>query len=966
MTPNPWTGSYVRDALGLRIDSDPAGLLPVEDLVGVALRRNPRRAHLLVSRVLAKHVPTDPALVLAAGELLGALAAAALGRSVDPAAVRSAAHDLQAALHNDDGGATPGTAHDGGARLRLAHARQAHVRQARVRLAGLNVSVPEFSGPAPVTIGYAETATGLGRTVAGALGSYYLHSTRHAPAGAVAYGAFVEAHSHATSHRLLPTDPSVLGSPAPVVLVDDELSTGATIINTITELHELAPHPCYIVATLIDLRSDADRERFAALARTLDCTITVVALGTGRIDLGEDILARAQALIDDLSAQPAAVEAGADGGEKTEPAAAPGTVTVLDLTGPARIPAGHDGTEHLRPASIRPVRSDRFGNFTGPASGHTSGSTASAAELDLITSAVRAALPGHGSARDAPPPVLVIGTEEFIHLPLRVAEALADAEPQAEPATGPVVGLSDRPPARTVRFSTTTRSPIVPIDDPGYAVRSVVDFASHDVTEDGPGPRHAYNTAGFGAVVLLPEPGTDPSSLTGAGSVTEALRAVAPAVVVVLLPADVPAPEDWTTPVPHTARPAVSAVPLTGPEFGSYAPEDVTWLLKDLRGAALEAPTAEREAAIQSGGANYAESLPMEYLPSADYQDLYEQALARSAPRVAQAVGTVTELALAARNRAPVLVSLARAGTPVGILMRRWAQQMHGLDLPHYTMSIVRGVGMDENALRYLAAAYDPARILFVDGWTGKGAITRELTAALDRFEATDGVRFSSELAVLADPGHSVQLFGTREDYLIPSACLNSTVSGLVSRTVFNRDLIGPEDFHGAKFYAQLAEADVSREFLAAVAAHFDETRGEAVAAAEVLAGTDRRPTWLGWQAVERLSEEYGIHNVNLVKPGVGETTRVLLRRVPWKVLVHPAAKAEVAHVLLLAEQRGVPVEEVPGLPFSCVGMIHPRFTAGAVGADGRAVAVAVEEAGPAGAGAAPSAGADKELAAGA
>ena len=50
-------------------------------------------------------------------------------------------------------------------------------------------------------------------------------------------------------------------------------------------------------------------------------------------------------------------------------------------------------------------------------------------------------------------------------------------------------------------------------------------------------------------------------------------------------------------------------------------------------------------------------------------------------------------------------------------------------------------------------------------------------------------------------------MFGTREDYLIPSACLNSTVSGLVSRTVFNTDHIGPDDFHGAKFYAELGGA---------------------------------------------------------------------------------------------------------------------------------------------------------------
>ena len=47
--------------------------------------------------------------------------------------------------------------------------------------------------------------------------------------------------------------------------------------------------------------------------------------------------------------------------------------------------------------------------------------------------------------------------------------------------------------------------------------------------------------------------------------------------------------------------------------------------------------------------------------------------------------------------------------------------------------------------------------------------------------------------------------------------------------------------------------------------------------------------------------------------------------KVPPKNLVWPA-------------QRGVPVEEVPDLAYSCVGLIHPRFTRGATGADGRAV----------------------------
>ena len=90
-----------------------------------------------------------------------------------------------------------------------------------------------------------------------------------------------------------------------------------------------------------------------------------------------------------------------------------------------------------------------------------------------------------------------------------------------------------------------------------------------------------------------------------------------------------------------------------------------------------------------------------------------------------------------------MLVSLARAGTPVGVLMRRWAQHRHGLDLPHYAVSIVRGRGIDANALRWLAAHHDPADVVFVDGWTGKGAITRELAAALEE-PRLDGIPAST------------------------------------------------------------------------------------------------------------------------------------------------------------------------------------------------------------------------------
>ncbi|MGO4428893.1 cysteine protease StiP domain-containing protein, partial [Streptomyces sp. MCAF7] len=168
-------------------------------------------------------------------------------------------------------------------------------------------------------------------------------------------------------------------------------------------------------------------------------------------------------------------------------------------------------------------------------------------------------------------------------------------------------------------------------------------------------------------------------------------------------------------------------------------------------------------------------------------------------------------------------------------------------------ISIVRGRGIDTTALRWLADRHDPADVVFIDGWTGKGAITRELAEAVRPYPG-----FDPRIAVLADPGRCVETYGTRDDFLIPSACLNSTVSGLISRTVLRADLVGPDDFHGGKFYRELAGADVSGLFLDTVEARFDEVADLVAADVKELAAADRSPTWEGWAAVERISEEYG------------------------------------------------------------------------------------------------------------
>ncbi|WP_274915891.1 phosphoribosyltransferase [Streptomyces sp. WZ-12] len=803
--PEAWSGAWVAERLGVTLSG--ADALP--RLLGLALRRNPKRAHLLVSNVLGKHVPQRPEVVHGAGVQLGRRVRALIG---DEEAARA------------------------------------------------------------VVLGYAETATGLGHSVADGLAlAPYLHSTRRPVPGVPRAAGFEEEHSHATSHLLLPEDRTLLSGDGPLVLVDDEFSTGRTVRNTIRALHAHHPRERYVIVALVDMRAEADREALEKCAADLGARIDLVALADGGVHLPDGVLERGRELVaaqEELTPAPRGA------------AARPEAIRI-DLGWPAGLP---DGGRHGFTPAHRAVL-----------------------EEHLPAMAARIATRLDGARR-----VLVLGNEELMYAPLRLAGAL---DTHLAPAGG------------TVRFSTTTRSPVLAVDDPGYAIRTRLTFPAHDRPADGPGERYAYNVAPgsdparrFDAVVAVVDSAGDRPELHAPGGLLAQLACHTDRLLLAVVPAHTP--------------PAALPGPLRGPAFSSYAPDEIGWLLKDLSRVTLETPTEEREEAIQRGGAHYAESLAVEYQPSAEYQELFRSALRTGAGRMARAVGTVTETVLGERGPNPVLVSLARAGTPVGILMRRWARQHHGLELPHYAVSIVRGRGIDPTALRWLAAHHDPADVVFVDGWTGKGAITCELTAALADFPG-----FDPRLAVLADPGGCVSTYGTRDDFLIPSACLNSTVSGLVSRTVLRADLIGPDDFHGAKFYRELAGGDLSAEFLDTVTAHFDAVAGEAVADARALAAADRTPTWAGWAAVERISAEYAIDDINLVKPGVGETTRVLLRRVPWRILARRGAGADLDHVRLLADQRGVPIEEVDELPYTCVGLIHPRYTRAATGADGTAVA---------------------------
>lgn len=339
------------------------------------------------------------------------------------------------------------------------------------------------------------------------------------------------------------------------------------------------------------------------------------------------------------------------------------------------------------------------------------------------------------------------------------------------------------------------------------------------------------------------------------------------------------------------------------PFSGSYAPEDVTFLLKPVSLAVTA--VAAKEAAIQSGERHYSEMIAPETVPGPDYLARYHAALARNGDRLAQDIASLAaHLARRRPGREIVIASLARAGTPVGVLLTRTLRAW-GHAATHYSISIIRDRGIDRQALAHIAARHDPADTVFVDGWTGKGAIAGELRRSL----ADRPFGFAPVLAVVADPAGQADIAASDDDYLIASGLLNGIVSGLVSRSILSAETVGPGDFHACVCYPEHAAADLSRAFV-------DTLAPKAIAATprSIDGHAANRPALReSCEAmVEHMLALAGTRDRNRIKPGIAEATRALLRRLPDRLLVRDRADPDVAHLLHLAEAGDVPIDTLP------------------------------------------------------
>lgn len=167
--PTKLRADLLRGRLDVSVDSS---TIAPDSLFGFAERRNPKRAFLFVSRVLGRHIPARPSVMLKSFQDL--------------------AHKIPADL--------PGPV------LVIGMAETA---------VGLGAGVHRaYSATRPDAL--------------------YMVSTRH-PTGSALFARFEEEHSHASAHLIhLPVDPALremmLGARS-LVLVDDEASTGKTFIN---------------------------------------------------------------------------------------------------------------------------------------------------------------------------------------------------------------------------------------------------------------------------------------------------------------------------------------------------------------------------------------------------------------------------------------------------------------------------------------------------------------------------------------------------------------------------------------------------------------------------------------------------------------------------------------------------------------------------------------------------------------
>ena len=321
---------------------------------------------------------------------------------------------------------------------------------------------------------------------------------------------------------------------------------------------------------------------------------------------------------------------------------------------------------------------------------------------------------------------------------------------------------------------------------------------------------------------------------------------------------------------------------------GSYKPEDVIFLLNiDTK---LKAVSKEVKENLIKSGVHYSSLIVKEEFPSTFQESVYFRCL-KEKVFLSQGVLALAHKIVEDSKDSPItLLSLVRAGTPLGVLIYRAIKRIAPeKTVFHYGISIIRDYGLDVHAMKYIEENHLGSSFYFIDGWTGKGTIKKSLEDSLKDFKFIP----ECKLVVFSDPARCSWCCFTYADTALPFGMLNSTVSGLISRTIYN-----PDGYHLVKYYEDFEMFDLTYHFINEID-HLVKT--DISFKSFTLEGKS------DVNMIEVLCEKYNVESKN-IKASICETTRALLRRIPKKVILASRENEEVHFIVSMCNRFNVEI----------------------------------------------------------
>lgn len=299
-----------------------------------------------------------------------------------------------------------------------------------------------------VVIGFAETATCLGNMVASSLGcKYVMQTTREncEPKGQLI--EFSEEHSHATQQKLYGKLHKIAYAEY-ILFVEDEISTGKTILNFIKEFNRIKPGLKYGVASICNWQTQENKSKYKELG------IDTFALVYGEV---KDISSKMDVTLDESS--------------------------VFDMTKQSFVTDTSNVTidtiDTIKMAS--PILREQEKYFLYERTGHKWNDTFYRLLSINIARRLQFLEEKGGS-------ILVLGTEEFMYVPYRAAQYFSNYYDE-------------------VKFHATTRSSIDIMKNPAEEGLSKK-FKVHSAYEENR-DTYIYNLKSYDRVVILTDSDND-------------------------------------------------------------------------------------------------------------------------------------------------------------------------------------------------------------------------------------------------------------------------------------------------------------------------------------------------------------------------------------------------------------------------------------------------------------------------